>query len=185
MLEIASISYQKQFHKDNLRHLSRFPDFFLTFRILSNSHPKFPKRRQNLGGEFEERMKGKRRKKSEECYVMCLSFVIFSYLRDVIPINYPDIQKDIHRGIYLCGFSFNILFSLPILSWIMDSQSLVFIFYTCPGNLLSFGDTKGLLLQNKFILRWILGSSSLLIFYQLYFTWSLFFAYIFIMVRYS
>ena len=31
-----AISYQKQFHKDNLRHLSRFPDFFLTFRILSN-----------------------------------------------------------------------------------------------------------------------------------------------------
>ena len=26
---------EKQFHKDNLRHLSRFPDFFLTFRILS------------------------------------------------------------------------------------------------------------------------------------------------------
>jgi len=26
-----------QFHKDNLRHLSRFPDFFLTFRILSNT----------------------------------------------------------------------------------------------------------------------------------------------------
>ena len=24
-----------QFHKDNLRHLSRFPDFFVTFRILS------------------------------------------------------------------------------------------------------------------------------------------------------
>ena len=28
-------SYQKQFHKDNLRHLYRFPDFFLLFRILS------------------------------------------------------------------------------------------------------------------------------------------------------
>ena len=25
---------EKQFHKDNLRHLSRFPDFFLTFRII-------------------------------------------------------------------------------------------------------------------------------------------------------
>ena len=24
------------FHKDNLRHLSRFPDFFVTFRILSS-----------------------------------------------------------------------------------------------------------------------------------------------------
>ena len=25
----------QQFHKDNLRHLSRFPDFFVNFRILS------------------------------------------------------------------------------------------------------------------------------------------------------
>jgi hypothetical protein len=25
-----------QFHKDNLRHLSRFPDFFVTKRILSS-----------------------------------------------------------------------------------------------------------------------------------------------------
>ena len=28
-----------QFHKDNLRHLSRFPDFFVTFRILSTFGP--------------------------------------------------------------------------------------------------------------------------------------------------
>ena len=26
---------RNQFHKDNLRHLPRFPDFFVTFRILS------------------------------------------------------------------------------------------------------------------------------------------------------
>ena len=26
---------EQRFHKDNLRHLSRFPDFFVTFRILS------------------------------------------------------------------------------------------------------------------------------------------------------
>ena len=25
----------EHFHKDNLRHLPRFPDFFVTFRILS------------------------------------------------------------------------------------------------------------------------------------------------------
>ena len=27
--------YQRHFHKHNLRHLPRFPDFFVTFRILS------------------------------------------------------------------------------------------------------------------------------------------------------
>jgi len=26
-----------RFHKDNLRHLPRFPDFFVTFRILSTT----------------------------------------------------------------------------------------------------------------------------------------------------
>ena len=30
-----SLAPTLQFHKDNLRHLSRFPDFFVTKRILS------------------------------------------------------------------------------------------------------------------------------------------------------
>ena len=31
-------SKKERFHKDNLRHLPRFPDFFVTFRILSSHH---------------------------------------------------------------------------------------------------------------------------------------------------
>ena len=32
---VGEMSSTLQFHKDNLRHLSRFPDFFVTKRILS------------------------------------------------------------------------------------------------------------------------------------------------------
>ena len=34
--EIAAVKIRiLRFHKDNFRHLPRFPDFFVTFRILS------------------------------------------------------------------------------------------------------------------------------------------------------
>ena len=33
---LFSFHYLNHFHKDNLRHLPRFPDFFVTFRILSS-----------------------------------------------------------------------------------------------------------------------------------------------------
>ena len=35
-LEERTVSTRQRFHKDNFRHLPRFPDFFVTFRILSS-----------------------------------------------------------------------------------------------------------------------------------------------------
>ena len=82
----AGTEIKKRFHKDNLRHLPRFPDFFVTFRILS----------------FEISLLGISSYRNEATTMIYMFLgvpsYVFLYFNSLLETSIPSVSKDLQLG---------------------------------------------------------------------------------------